>query len=140
MRGASPPEPGLPVKQDFLVSFLVDARGGSMTGSRRSGVKLVIPPQAAGQPVRLTVRQLRPDQVLHCPPLSQGESLACRVLQLTPATFLAPVLLQLPHQAAARADRELVVLQSDTGARWSQHCNSQDTAGLQDTNLNNKTR
>ena len=28
-----------PQKMDFLVSFLVDARGGSMTGSRRSGVR-----------------------------------------------------------------------------------------------------
>ena len=51
-----------PQKTDFLVSFLVDARGGSRTGARRSGVRVVIPPQAAEQPVRLTLRQLRPDQ------------------------------------------------------------------------------
>ena len=51
-----------PQKTDFLVSFLVDARGGSRTGGRRSGVRVVIPPQAAEQPVRLTLRQLRPDQ------------------------------------------------------------------------------
>ena len=29
----------------------------------RSGVRVVIPPQAAEQPVRLTIRQLRPEQV-----------------------------------------------------------------------------
>ena len=58
------PSPGtLPSsKAGFLVSFLVDARGGSRTGARRSGVRVVIPPQAAEQPVRLTLRQLRPDQ------------------------------------------------------------------------------
>ena len=32
-----------PAKLDFLVSFLVDARGGAMKGHRGSGMRLIIP-------------------------------------------------------------------------------------------------
>ena len=35
-RSMRPSSPDKPQKTDFLVSFLVDARGGSMTGARRS--------------------------------------------------------------------------------------------------------
>lgn len=119
-----------PAKLEFLVSFLVDARGGAMTGSRRSGIRIVIPPQCAEQPVRITCRQLRPENVLHLPPLSEGEGLACRVLQLTPATFLAPVLLEVPHYTPLGEDREVVVLRSDNGKKWSGHTNSSSTAHL----------
>merc|ERR1719445_2413082 len=128
MRPSSPCRPDnkqdKPIKTDFLVSFLVDARGGSMTGSRRSGVRVVIPPQSAEQPVRLTIRQLRPDQVLHLPPLSDGEGLASRIIQVTPATFLSPVLLEVPHFASLSSGREIVVLRSDNGKKWTVHNNS----------------
>ena len=43
----------------------------------------MIPPQCAEQPVRLTIRQLRPDQVLFLPPLSEGEALASRIIQVS---------------------------------------------------------
>ena len=119
-----------PTKMDFLVSFLVDARGGSMTGSRRSGIRMVIPPQSAEQPVRITCRQLRPDQVLHLPPLSEGEGLACRILHLTPATFLAPVLMEVPHFTPLPENREIVVLRSDTGKKWSLHTNTTNNNNL----------
>ena len=33
-------DPNAPTKHDFMVSFLVDARGGSMYGCRYSGVKV----------------------------------------------------------------------------------------------------
>ncbi len=33
-------DPNAPAKQDFMVSFLVDARGGSMIGCRHSGTKV----------------------------------------------------------------------------------------------------
>ena len=33
-------DPNAPMKQEFMVSFLVDARGGAMTGCRYSGVKV----------------------------------------------------------------------------------------------------
>ena len=35
-------DPNAPAKHDFMVSFLVDARGGSMLGCRHSGVKVSI--------------------------------------------------------------------------------------------------
>ena len=37
-----------PAKLGFLVSFLVDARGGAMKGNRGSGMRLIIPP---GKPI-----------------------------------------------------------------------------------------
>jgi len=131
-----------PSKVDFLVSFLVDARGGSMTGSRKSGIRIVIPPQSAEQPVRITCRQLRPDQVLTLPPLSEGEGLACRILHLTPVTFLTPILLEVPHFATmSDTTREIMVLRSESGKKWSQHCNTTDNASITSflaTHLSNK--
>ena len=129
-----------PTKTEFLISFLVDARGGSMTGSRRPGVKIVIPPQSAEQPVRITCRQLRPDQVLHLPPLSEGEGLACRILQLTPAPFLAPVMIEVPHFASINNNREIIVLRSDTGKKWFLHSNTTNNDRLDTflaTSINN---
>ena len=129
-----------PNKMDFLISFLVDARGGSMTGSRKSGIRMVIPPQSAEQPVRITCRQLRPDQVLTLPPLSEGEGLACRILQLTPATFLAPVLMEVPYFTPLSDNREIIVLRSETGKKWTVHLNTTENSNLTSfmaTSINN---
>lgn len=49
-----------PVKAGFLVSFVVDSRGSAMTGCRGSGLRLIIPPGAVEQPVRVTCRFIRP--------------------------------------------------------------------------------
>ena len=95
-----------------------------MPGSRRSGVRVVIPPQCAEQPLRLTIRQLRPDQVLHLPPLSDGEGLVSRIIHLTPSTFLSPVLVEVPHCASLSPGREIVVLRSENGRKWSLHTNT----------------
>lgn len=38
---------------------MVDARGGAMRGCRHSGVRLIVPPRKAGQPIRVTCRYLR---------------------------------------------------------------------------------
>ncbi len=51
---ASPPR-----KAGFLVSFVVDSRGSAMTGCRGSGLRLIIPPGAVEQPVRVTCRFIR---------------------------------------------------------------------------------
>lgn len=40
----------------FLVSFLVDARGGAMKGCRGGGVRVIVPPLSAQQPTRITCR------------------------------------------------------------------------------------
>ena len=52
------PSPGsLPSsKAGFLVSFLVDARGGAMTGHRHWGMRVIIPPGAVQQPTRIQCR------------------------------------------------------------------------------------
>ena len=63
-------------------------------------------------------------QVLQLPPLSDGEGLVSRILQLTPSTFLTPVLVEIPHSASLGSGREIVVLRSDTGRRWSLHTNT----------------
>ena len=42
----------------FLVSFMVDARGGAMRGCRHSGVRVIIPPRKAPMPMRVTCRSV----------------------------------------------------------------------------------
>lgn len=69
----------------FLVSFLVDARGGAMRGCRQSGVRVIIPPRKAPSPMRVTCRYLRRDKIVNPPPLMEGEALASRILELGPA-------------------------------------------------------
>lgn len=69
----------------FLVSFLVDARGGAMRGCRHSGVRVIVPPRKAPSPMRVTCRYLRKDKLSNPPPLMEGEALASRILELGPA-------------------------------------------------------
>ena len=66
-------------------------------------------------------------QVLYLPPLSEGEGLASRIIQVTPASFLSPVLLEVPHFASLDPNREIVVLRSENGKKWSLHSNTGDT-------------
>lgn len=74
----------------FLVSFIVDARGGAMRGCRHSGVRVIVPPRCASSPTRITCRYVRPQRTPHPPPLMEGEALASRLLELGPvgAKFL----------------------------------------------------
>ena len=105
----------MPTQMGFLVSFLVDARGGAMKGNRGSGMRLIIPPGAVDHPTRVTCRYLRGsgDRLPFPPPLMERESLASRVIEVgpSPATFHCPVLLEVPHFASIRGgERELIVL------------------------------
>jgi ankyrin len=79
-----------PITVGFLVSFLVDARGGAMRGCRHSGVRVIVPPRCASSPTRITCRYVRPQRTPHPPPLMEGEALASRLLELGPvgAKFL----------------------------------------------------
>lgn len=81
------------VNDSFLVSFLVDARGGAMRGCRHSGVRVIVPPRKAAMPMRVTCRYLRRDKLTNPPPLMEGEALASRILELGPvgAKFLGYV-------------------------------------------------
>uniref|UniRef100_A0A7E4ZXG1 ANK_REP_REGION domain-containing protein n=1 Tax=Panagrellus redivivus TaxID=6233 RepID=A0A7E4ZXG1_PANRE len=111
-------------RKNFLISFLVDARGGAMRGCRHSGVRVIIPPRKAAAPIRITCRYLRKEKLAHPPPLSEGEALASRVLEMGPhnAKFLGPVILEVPHFASLRErEREIVILRSDDGQHWKEH-------------------
>merc|ERR1719317_327554 len=113
-----------PVNAGFLVSFMVDARGGAMRGCRHSGVRVIIPPRKAPMPMRVTCRYLKKDKLIHPPPLMEGEAIASRVLELGPAgaKFLGPVIIEVPHFASLRGkEREIVILRSDNGESWREH-------------------
>ncbi|XP_055302498.1 ankyrin-3-like isoform X2 [Sitodiplosis mosellana] len=108
----------------FLVSFLVDARGGAMRGCRHSGIRIIVPPRSAAQPTRITCRYVKPQRTLHPPQLMEGEALASRVLELGPvaAKFIGPVIMEVPHFASLRGkEREIVILRSDNGETWREH-------------------
>ncbi|KAM5310847.1 ankyrin-1 isoform 5-T5 [Glossophaga mutica] len=113
-----------PVHTGFLVSFMVDARGGSMRGSRHNGLRVVIPPRTCTAPTRITCRLVKPQKLSTPPPLAEEEGLASRIIALGPtgAQFLSPVIVEIPHFAShGRGDRELVVLRSENGSVWKEH-------------------
>ncbi|XP_073758648.1 ankyrin-1 isoform X10 [Callorhinus ursinus] len=115
-----------PVHTGFLVSFMVDARGGSMRGSRHNGLRVVIPPRTCAAPTRITCRLVKPQKLSTPPPLAEEEGLASRIIALGPtgAQFLSPVIVEIPHFAShGRGDRELVVLRSENGSVWKEHRN-----------------
>ncbi|XP_024909485.1 LOW QUALITY PROTEIN: ankyrin-1-like [Cynoglossus semilaevis] len=122
-----------PIHTGFLVSFMVDARGGSMRGSRHNGLCVIIPPRTCAAPTRITCRLVKPQKLTSPPPLVEGEGwpagsspLASRIISLGPAgmQFLGPVIVEIPHFAAlGRGDRELVVLRSENGSVWKEHRN-----------------
>ncbi|VDD82333.1 unnamed protein product [Mesocestoides corti] len=62
----------------FLVSFLVDARGGLLESKRYPGLRFIIPPNASIGPLRVICRFLRYPSYSTQPPLNDGEGLACR--------------------------------------------------------------
>ncbi|XP_057393187.1 ankyrin-1 isoform X3 [Balaenoptera acutorostrata] len=115
-----------PVHTGFLVSFMVDARGGSVRGSRHNGLRVVVPPRTCAAPTRITCRLVKPHKLPTPPPLAEEEGLASRVIALGPTgvQFLSPVIVEVPHFASqGRGDRELVVLRSENGSVWKEHKN-----------------
>ncbi|KAM7153401.1 ankyrin-1-like isoform 1-T1 [Macrochelys suwanniensis] len=113
-----------PVHTGFLVSFMVDARGGSMRGSRHNGLRVIIPPRTCAAPTRITCRLVKPQKLTTPPPLAEEEGLASRIIALGPAgaQFLSPVIVEIPHFASyGRRDRQLVVLRSENGSVWKEH-------------------
>ncbi|XP_055343210.1 LOW QUALITY PROTEIN: uncharacterized protein LOC129591553 [Paramacrobiotus metropolitanus] len=113
-----------PIHGGFLVSFLVDARGGAMRGCRHSGIRVIIPPRKAPCPMRITCKYLTKDKVANPPPLMEGEGLACRILEMGPssAKFLGPVIVEIPHFASLRdGEREITILRSENGQTWREH-------------------
>ncbi|XP_063987590.1 ankyrin-3-like isoform X16 [Diachasmimorpha longicaudata] len=122
-------------RDSFLVSFLVDARGGAMRGCRHSGVRVIVPPRKAAMPMRVTCRYLKRDKLTNPPPLMEGEALASRILELGPvgAKFLGPVIIEVPHFASLRGkEREIVILRSDNGETWREHTLEASEEAVQD--------
>ncbi|XP_066456898.1 ankyrin-3 isoform X6 [Eleutherodactylus coqui] len=112
-----------PVHSGFLVSFMVDARGGSMRGSRHNGMRIVIPPRKCTAPTRITCRLVKRHK-LATPPMVEGEGLASRLVEMGPAgaQFLGPVIVEIPHFGSMRSkERELIVLRSENGESWKEH-------------------
>lgn len=72
--------------RSFLVSFMVDARGGAMRGCRHSGVRIIIPPGKACMPTRVTCKLVKKEKLTHPPPLMEGEALASRILEIGPTS------------------------------------------------------
>ncbi|NWX92961.1 ANK1 protein, partial [Nothoprocta pentlandii] len=149
-----------PVHTGFLVSFMVDARGGSMRGSRHHGLRVVVPPRSCAAPTRITCRLVKPHKLPAPPPLAEEEGLASRIIALGPAgaQFLrwawgagavpsgsvagsaspcggaarSPVMVEIPHFASCgRGDRELVVLRSENGSVWKEHRNRYEDSYLE---------
>ncbi|XP_012537405.2 ankyrin-2 isoform X2 [Monomorium pharaonis] len=114
--------------RSFLISFLVDARGGAMKGCRHSGVRIIVPPRRATMPIRVTCRLVKASKVPNPPPLMEGEALATRIIEMGPvgARFLGPVLIDIPHFASVRKEREIIILRSENGETWKEHDNSVD--------------
>ncbi|XP_047232545.1 ankyrin-3-like isoform X39 [Girardinichthys multiradiatus] len=113
-----------PVHSGFLVSFMVDARGGSMRGSRHNGMRIIIPPRKCTAPTRITCRLVKKHKLASPPPMVEGEGLASRLVEVGPAgaQFLGPVIVEIPHFASMRGqERELILLRSENGESWKEH-------------------
>ncbi|XP_051958440.1 ankyrin-3-like isoform X1 [Xyrauchen texanus] len=113
-----------PIHSGFLVSFMVDARGGSMRGSRHNGMRIIIPPRKCTAPTRITCRLVKRHKLASLPPMVEGEGLASRLVEVGPAgaQFLGPVIVEIPHFGSMRGkERELIVLRSENGETWKEH-------------------
>ncbi|XP_067344782.1 ankyrin-3-like isoform X30 [Channa argus] len=113
-----------PVHSGFLVSFMVDARGGSMRGSRHNGMRIIIPPRKCTAPTRITCRLVKRHKLASPPPMVEGEGLASRLVEVGPAgaQFLGPVIVEIPHFGSMRGqERELILLRSENGESWKEH-------------------
>uniref|UniRef100_A0AAZ3R602 Ankyrin-2 n=1 Tax=Oncorhynchus tshawytscha TaxID=74940 RepID=A0AAZ3R602_ONCTS len=113
-----------PIHSGFLVSFMVDARGGAMRGCRHNGLRIIIPPRKCSAPTRVTCRLVKRHRLATMPPMVEGEGLASRLIEVGPvgAQFLGPVVVEIPHFAALRGkERELVIMRSETGESWKEH-------------------
>uniref|UniRef100_A0A4W4DX75 Ankyrin 3 n=1 Tax=Electrophorus electricus TaxID=8005 RepID=A0A4W4DX75_ELEEL len=113
-----------PIHSGFLVSFMVDARGGSMRGSRHNGMRIIIPPRKCTAPTRITCRLVKRSKLASPPPMVEGEGLAGRLVEMGPAGahFLGPVIVEIPHFGSMRGkERELIILRSENGEAWKEH-------------------
>ncbi|KAM8939032.1 ankyrin-2 [Pelodytes ibericus] len=69
----------------FLVSFMVDARGGAMKGCRHNGLRIIIPPRKCSAPTRVTCRLVKRHRLATMPPMVEGEGLSSRLIEVGPS-------------------------------------------------------
>lgn len=67
------------------MSFMVDARGGSMRGSRHDGMRIIVPPRKCPAPTRITCRLAKRHRLAYPPPMVEGEGLVSRLVEMGPA-------------------------------------------------------
>ncbi|XP_062864550.1 ankyrin-2 [Trichomycterus rosablanca] len=73
--------PSQPIR--FLVSFMVDARGGAMRGCRHNGLRIIVPPRKCSAPTRVTCRLVKRHRVATMP-LVEGDAITGRIIELGP--------------------------------------------------------
>ncbi|XP_076804273.1 uncharacterized protein LOC143448417 isoform X6 [Clavelina lepadiformis] len=77
-----------PRHSGFLVSFMVDARGGAMRSTRNPEMRILVPPKACRAPTRVTCRLARrrplPGRTSTSPSLYDSEGKASRVVEVGP--------------------------------------------------------
>nr|XP_043877110.1 ankyrin-2b isoform X25 [Solea senegalensis] len=83
--GHSSPCPDHGDHSSFLVSFMVDARGGAMRGCRQHGLRIIIPPKNCSAPTRVTCRLVKRHRLATMPPMVEGEGLASRLIEVGPS-------------------------------------------------------
>nr|XP_040037969.1 ankyrin-2b isoform X6 [Gasterosteus aculeatus aculeatus] len=83
--GRSSPCPDHGDHSSFLVSFMVDARGGAMRGCRHNGLRIIIPPKKCSAPTRVTCRLVKRHRLATMPPMVEGEGLASRLIEVGPS-------------------------------------------------------
>ncbi|KAJ3584888.1 hypothetical protein NHX12_013611 [Muraenolepis orangiensis] len=74
-----------PIHSGFLVSFMVDARGGAMRGCRHNGLRIIVPPRKCSAPTRVTCRLVKRHRLATMPPMVEGEGLASRLVEVGPS-------------------------------------------------------
>ncbi|XP_062837371.1 ankyrin-2 isoform X24 [Anolis carolinensis] len=74
-----------PIHSSFLVSFMVDARGGAMRGCRHNGLRIIIPPRKCTAPTRVTCRLVKRHRLATMPPMVEVEGLASRIIEVGPS-------------------------------------------------------
>ncbi|XP_071954021.1 uncharacterized protein [Antedon mediterranea] len=73
------------MQSGFLISFMVDARGGTLSSCRMPGMRVVVPPNKATGPTRVTCRLVKHSKLITPPPVMESEALASRVIEVGPS-------------------------------------------------------
>ncbi|XP_053335479.1 ankyrin-2 [Clarias gariepinus] len=71
------------LQSGFLVSFMVDARGGAMRGCRHNGLRIIVPPRKCSAPTRVTCRLVKRHRVATMP-VVEGDGITGRIIELGP--------------------------------------------------------